>query len=492
MRIILALIFLSSTVSAQDYRGHTWVLGYSFSDTSKLIDLKFNSDKVSISSFRSDHSMAGPSITTFCDSNGKLLVYSNGCEIYNQQNEVIPNGDDLIAEYDIFGSCAAYDYAGNAHGVLFAPQPCDSSIVHLIYLDQLNENSNLISRKLLRTTVNLSDPHAPFVLEKNVLIHESLYDTGSIFMTKHNNGLDWWICLLQLQSKCFDCFHLSETGFSEPFESCTGPHWSNPNEQALGDGIGPGVFSPDGSIYVRFNFKFGLNIYDFDNRTGKLNHREQIFLKEDDFIGYVGASISPNSQYLYASAKFRLYQFDLFADEIEKTGIIVDTLDTGLSGNHFYLHSQLAPDGKIYIAGFNSPTGLHVIHKPDLQGTACDVEQLGLRFPDGVVHLAGLPNNPWYGDLPELSLCDSMVSVTDPILESQNLQVYPNPVIEYLHIAKTNFSYTNYEIRDFSGKLFLSGLARETGIDVGGLESGVYFISLSDSTQGQVKKFVKI
>jgi len=180
-----------------------------------------------------------------------------------------------------------------------------------------------------------------------------------------------------MESNCYNCFLLSEDGFSEPVISCTGPLWGKPSEQSLGGGVGPGDFSPDGRTYVRFNFEYGLNIYDFDNSTGELIHKEQIFLKEDDFLGHVGASISPNSRYLYASAEFRLYQFDLYADTIENSGQIVDTLDFNLPNNHRFRISRLAPNGKIYIAGFNSPVGLHVVHKPNLEGKACQVEQLG-------------------------------------------------------------------------------------------------------------------
>jgi len=488
MRIIIVIILISNLLSAQDNRCNTWALGFSFSDTSNLVQLDFTVDSVKLSTFQSDHSMFDPSLTTLSDATGELLLYSNGCTIYDRNQDVIPNGDSIVTDFDLIGLCETFEWTGNPEGVLFATQPCDKDLVHLIYLDLVNENFQLFSRRLLRTTINISDPDNPRVTQKNELIREGVYEDGSIFMTKHHNGLDWWICMLQLKSNCYDCLHLSENGFSEPVTSCSGPFWTGIPGSS---GIGAGGFSPDGTTYYRFNFDYGLNIYDFDSETGGLMHKEQIFLQEDDFLGHIGASVSANSRYLYASAQWRLYQFDLWADTIESSGQIVDTLDLDLPGNHLFRLSRLAPDGKIYIAGFNTLAGLHVVHNPNLEGRACNVEQLGLRFPPGISHGSGLPNNPWYGALSDTSLCDSLDSVTEES-DQVTVEVYPNPAQQMLYVSSSEPSIQRIDILDIQGSMVTSlyNGTSEATLDLNGYAAGIYFVSIYTDRGTVVKRVV--
>ena len=491
--VLLLASFQADLLAQQDKRGNTWVIGRHLSTSGELMELDFNGDSLSIDSFVSDHSMAEPSITSYSDSEGEILLYSNGCAIFNRNHQIIENGDNLATDYDLFGLCDATGYTGNTEGVMFVPDPCDDNLVHLIYLDQVIENFDWFSRKLMKTSVDVSNSDEPIVVDKNFIIYESVYEKGSLTATRHKNGKDWWICLLELKSNCYDCFQLSELGFSEPIQSCTGPFWGESSEQSLGGGVGSIAFSPDGSIYTRFNFKYGLNIYNFDNATGFLNHREQIFLEEDDFLGFVGVAISPSSQYLYASAKFRLYQFDLLVDTIEHSGQIVDTSDIELENNHVFSISKLAPDGKIYIAGFNSLAGLHVIHHPDREGLACEVEQLGLRFPEGIVHLSGLPNNPWYGEVTDTSLCDSLDAVVSIDLGS-TISLFPNPTSDAVHITiPDNLKVQHIELMDTQGRVHEQTYAvgQDVTIDLYAYPAGLYFITIDTDMGRVVKKIVK-
>ncbi len=497
MKYFLLVIILtysqSDLLSQQDKRGNTWVIGLHLSVSEELMELDFNGDSVSIETYVSDHSMAEPSITSYCNSDGEILLYSNGCAIYDRNHKLLENGDNLAIDYDLFGLCESIGYTGNTEGVMFVPHPCNDNLVHLIYLDQVTENFDLLSRKLMVTSVDISSPNKPIVVDKNRIIYEGVFEKGSLAITKHQNGKDWWICLLELKSNCYDCFQLSELGFSAPVKTCTGPFWGESSEQSLGDGVGPIVFSPNGSSYVRFNFEYGLNIYDFNNATGILDHREQIFLEEDDFLGFVGAAISPSSQYLYASAKFRLYQFDLFADTIEHTGQIVDTSDIELENNHTFRLSRLAPDGKIYIAGFNSLAGLHVIHHPDREGLACEVEQLGLRFPEGIIHLSGLPNNPWYGEVTDTSLCDSLDAVVSIDLGS-TISLFPNPTSDAVHITiPDNLKVQHIELMDTQGRVQEQtySVGSDVMIDLYAYPAGLYFITIDTDMGRVVKKIVK-
>ena len=114
--------------------------------------------------FPSDHSMAQPSITSISDVDGNLLLYSNGCAIYDRNRQVVEGGESIGIDFDLIGNCNSGFY-GNTLGTLFAPQPCNNDIVHLVYLDQVLEGPDLFSQNLLRTTIDVSDPDNPIVIE---------------------------------------------------------------------------------------------------------------------------------------------------------------------------------------------------------------------------------------------------------------------------------------------------------------------------------------
>jgi len=494
MQLLIAsiLLVLTFNINAQDKSGNVWILGFTSDPGDKLVKLDFLEDTIKVESFEATHSMADPSITTISDTDGNLLLYSNGCQIFDRNNQVIEGGESIGIDFDVFGNCRIGFY-GNSLGTLLAPQPCNNDIVHLIYLDQVSENHSFFSRRLLTTIIDVSDPDAPFVIEKHRVINESTYDVGAVGMTQHANGLDWWICLLQLNTNCYDCVQLSESGFSEPVTSCTGPVWGFPDQPSLGEGVGTFAFSPDGSAYVRFNHGFGLSVYEFDNNTGSMILKEQICRKDSgELLGIAGVSISPNSQYLYVSALDTLYQYDLFADSITETAQVVGILDLTVPNTTVFRYSSLAPDGKLYIAGVSSRNGLHVVHEPNRKGLDCNVEQLGFLFPENVRHFSGIPNNPWYGKLPNESLCDSLVSVQEIDLYTQ-VDVFPNPASSRLTISSPELGIQRVDILDVQGQTQTQHYdnSREIQYDLQGYVSGLYFFSV-DTEKGQVVKKVVV
>ena len=158
--------------------------------------------------------------------------------------------------------------------------------------------------------------------------------------------------------------------------------------------------------------------------------------------------------------------------------------------------SRLAPDGKIYIAGFTSLDGIHVIHNPDLKGEACDVEQLGLRFPLDMDHLSGLPNNPWYGTLPDNTLCDSLLSVS--VNEVSNLgkeiTLHPNPTQDQVTLtAPPDLLIDRIELLDTQGRTHNSFYenSSEVRLDLSGYPTGLYFVSIYTEKGRVVKKIVR-
>ena len=173
-------------------------------------------------------------------------------------------------------------------------------------------------------------------------------------------------------------------------------------------------FSQDGSKYVIVEGKLisgpvEVHLYDFDRCTGLLSNPQYWTIPISPIFAE-GCAISPNSRYLYASAYTELWQYDLWADDVEASGILVGEYDGFLVHNFFTTHfyqAELAPDGKIYITCTNGVRYMHVIHNPDEAGLACNFEQRGLYLPTHNSFAA--PNWPNYrlGPL-DGSPCDTL------------------------------------------------------------------------------------
>ncbi|MBX2928395.1 MAG: hypothetical protein KF852_11210 [Saprospiraceae bacterium] len=108
------------------------------------------------------------------------------------------------------------------------------------------------------------------------------------------------------------------------------------------------------------------------------------------FVG--GSSRTPNSRYLYIPAEYNVYQFDLWAADIDASRITVAEYD-GFSLPYqttFFRHSW-PRTAKYTSTLLAAVTVLHVIHHPDEPGLACEVEQHGVSLP--YYHLAPCPTS---------------------------------------------------------------------------------------------------
>ncbi|KGE85080.1 PKD domain-containing protein [Phaeodactylibacter xiamenensis] len=239
-------------------------------------------------------------------------------------------------------------------------------------------------------------------LRKELLLSDTL-DYGKLSACRHANGRDWWVILPAFNSNLYYRYLLTPSGIDLVGVQEIG--------EAVPTGLGQALFSPDGTKHIRFN---GISeqagefttIYDFDRCTGLLSN----FLQFNYPIGGSGggAFISKNARYLYTSSTTTLYQYDLWAEDIEATRTLVADYDGHLDPlPTTFFQGQLAPDGKIYIASNNGVTSLHVIHNPDADCPDCRIEQHGIELP--TFNAFSIPNQPNYRLGPiDGSPCDTL------------------------------------------------------------------------------------
>ncbi len=474
---MLVLFFLTSFAQKYD---NNWIFGlgenYIFSFENELLQVSnINSPIESIFSFFS-----------ISNAEGKLLFYTNGNIILNNENLIMVNGDSI--NYGRFWNLNDHKGYSDPTGYIILPSPDDRTKYYVIY-KRLEYDSDLEgvvhSDRFQYSIVDMTKENGlGSVIKKDQLILQDTFDNGNITACRHANGRDWWLINRKYNSNSFLKFLLDPSGINIADTTIVGNKSLN--------GLGQSVFTPNGRKYIDYNGHDAekgmfLDIYDFDRCTGELSNPIQ-FNYLDTTVWSGGVAVSSNSRFLYLSNTLRLYQFDLWADDIIgsiDTIAEYESIDSFPFFSHFYL-PHLAPDGKIYMSSKNGVSSLHVIHEPNKKGKACNFVQSGLQL-DRTIGF-GMPNFPNFRlyDVPD-SPCDTL-GINDPVSSSHELsknyqlKIYPNPATDIINIEiKNPLINGQIVLTDLTGRTlkkwaFENQLKKE--IEVSKVPKGLYFLSV--------------
>lgn len=485
--LLFALIILfASDLEGQNKRDYQWIIGY---DTSQLdpggdaILLNFNTSILEISNIKTvDNFHMEGSNTSMCDNSGNILFYSNGCYIVNSKNEIMMNGDSINPGFmqDVW---CPFGGSWMKQGVIAIPAP-ENNCLHYVFNLDLDQPyildtmyAGLAPQRLFYQTIDMTqDSGYGAVIQKNQIAVQDTFSRGNIQAVRHANGIDWWVIVPKSHSNCYFLVPVTAEGVQTAQLKCSGINWTD-------DDSGQAVFSPDGNKYVRFNWWNGLNIFDFNNETGELSNPIVLEFPNDTINATSGVAISPNSRFLYVSARKKVYQFDLQAVDIESSKILIAEWDgyTNPAATLFYL-SALGPDGKIYISSTGSTKNLHVIHNPDMHGLDCNLEQHGIELPSW--NFASIPNLPHYANQSTPMDCDSIVNTSSISKSLEKIEVYPNPTKDYITIELNEIEKDVYlELYDLLGqkKLETQLVNKINQINLSVLEVGFYIIKISSN-----------
>ncbi|MEM8526032.1 MAG: T9SS type A sorting domain-containing protein [Bacteroidota bacterium] len=391
---------------------------------------------------------------SMCDAEGNYLFSSNGTRIYNTVHEWMEGGKNLnVNEYNGYLL---------PQGVLSLPHPRDSNIYAFFH------GRKGYSVQITQTWYSEIDMRKNEGLGAVTSMESLIQDTllyGQITAVKHGNGRDWWI---PFQHYCLEREGCKNNFF---YKILLNPDKVEISSQAITDslltdtGLGQAVFTPDGTKYIASEAdEFGepayIDIYNFDRCTGELGERKRIetIVSDRENLGGSGLIVSPNSRFIYFVRWTKIFQYDLWAEDIQASEILVAEYDGFV--NIFptrFLRGQLASDNKIYLNTTNETRYLHVIHNPNEKGLACNVEQHGIKLP--TYNSFSLPNHPNYRlGAWEGSPCDTIESVNvsnTNIFEKASIDLYPNPTNDVLNIEiNTSTPYQSMEIQiyDLLGK----------------------------------------
>lgn len=408
---IIYLLCISTLLFAQKH-DNIWVLGYYGQNPHPILGgmiIDFNETPPLISDIDTgmDFNFTNASIS---DAEGNLLFYTNGIYIADASHEVMENGDSI----NNMGISQQYSSTGLPipQGALILPFPENDSLYYVFHVPVIPDTNGLDAFifKLNYSVVNVNKNNGNgSVIDKDVTIISDTLGFGKLTACKHANGRDWWILVRKDERFSRDVYRLLLTpqGVFNVGKQDAGPEIIYPN-----GAVGNVVFSPDGTKYVsheiRFNPLNATDIYDFDRCTGELQHLEH-FTMDDSIFLTGGASVSPDSRFLYIVTNVSIFQFDLWAADIEATRNVVAEYD-GFIGYPYpskFGIPQIGPNGKILIASYATDTFMHVINTPNQPGLGSRVAQHSLGLPN--LNDKSIPNFPNYrlGPL-DGSPCDTL------------------------------------------------------------------------------------
>ncbi len=477
-KIIVILILLQTIVCnnifAQSKRNNEWVTGrgtrIQFINNSIVTKLNW---------------ALGPWLPYFtggnsniCDTNGNLILCSDGFNIYDSVGNYIDEGDTLVPVdyYNHYDRWSSYSQSS-----IFLPM--DSNKYY--FITPTNSAGNLCyschNDAMIYSVIDMNaNGGAGKVVQRMIpFATNGQFRKTQMMACRHSNGKDWWLLKQAGDSNRIHKFRFTQDSvYNEGYQQFDEPIWG------AWDIEGQSCFSKDGSKYASSshgNSNGKVFLADFDRCLGVLSNPKVITMPtgsqynpnapSDSEKLAKGVAFSPNNTFLYVIGQFNIWQFD-FADS---SWFHVSGLDTTPQAFQQYEASYYGADGKLYIGNFGGQSKqMSRIDNPDIKGAGCNFCQRCLRLDSlGIYAAAGTPPC-----MPNYSLgADSCwpVGITQYINEKTQLEVYPNPTSSTLYIKST--SNSKRELFNSIGQLLFT--TKENEIDVSKYSKGVYYLKVA-------------
>jgi hypothetical protein len=410
---ILFFIFFLFRIdsSAQEKYDYYWLFGGNSSPTSNPkfwgMEMDFNKKPIEIIAKNRSQTLTNNN-ACISDKNGKLLMYTAGCHIWDKRHEKMPNG--------IINSGVAWnelclrggDYRAS-NGTLMLPKFKNNNQYFILHkftdFDKDPIYKGALDIKLMYSVVDITSNQGfgdLIKVDQDLVV--AFLSGGDLTAIKHADLDSWWVLTA---GRVNDKYYLARLG-DEGLMSM--------NTQSIGrimpyldDGGSMSIFSPTGKFYARLTPSDGLYLMDFDRINGTLSNFKHLLTGSETNDHTVSLAFSSNSRFLYLIFRKDLYQVDVTANDLQSSLIHIDTWDGWVDGTIWeaaFGKARLAPDCKIYMATGTSNLVMHVIHNPNEKGKACNFKQHDIMLP--AWNHASLPNLVNYR-LDTGPVCDSSI-----------------------------------------------------------------------------------
>ena len=477
-------LYISNTISAQYKQDYVWLYG-----VNTRMEINFNNNSVALNPRQNAFSIDSAN-ASICDDDGQLLLYSNGCNIANGEDEIIINGDSINQGEGLYNEDCGNGQSG-VQDILLLPWPKDSSKYILLHkpINELTsqEYSTLLMYSVIEKTEGIEE-----VIVKNQIYHEGIFLRYYLTAINHRNGIDWWIIQPSKDTNIYNIFLFDSSGIKLTHEQEIGNVYS---EGASASGTAR--FSPDGKMYATYNYQDELQLFDFDRETGLLSNHRHLIVDESEELAFSSVEWSSNSRFIYCATTYRLYQIDTWAENLEEGTELIATW-SGLSDPfaNVYFLMALAPDCRIYMRSTGGSKSFHVVHYPDRKGEACGFVEASFPLPaDG--GFANWPNHPRWRVDQEMK-CDSSILTMfgKPVYYQEELDLYPNPTRDRVRVQlPTTYDVGQLNVYDMEGRLVLEKSILQAGekeldLDIQGLEAGTYMVEWLPSDNRERKVWI--
>ena len=322
---------------------------------------------------------------------GQLLFYTDARNVWNANNQVMPNGANLLGGY--FTSCT--------QGALIVPFPDDNQRYYLFTLDELEvEPGNPVVDDGLRYSVvdmtlngGLGD-----VQTSNMNTQLATDLTEKLIVIRSIDIQGFWVVAHKRNTNQFLAWKIDACGVSaQPVVSAVGSNFINIPSIGYNEGwSGAMDASPDGNrIGMPVDFSTRLEFFDFNKTTGIVSNPLTVNVTDDataPFLRKYGACFSPDGSKFYYSNTNSVYQLDLStytsAAIASSHTLIYSTMFQPIAYPCFQI--EQAPNNKLYVAVGNSPR-LDEISNPNALGLSCGYAVNAVNLTPGVCQL-GLPD----------------------------------------------------------------------------------------------------
>lgn len=500
-RIILINFILLATYSlfSQNKSGYRWIVGnnisygvFDGSPNPPLVGQLFTNMSPA---FPYVIASAGSNI---CDSaTGKFLFMSNAMRIWDTAGNIMINGDSLQPLKIYTQNTPAVQ--GQTQGSLILPKGSNGefyvfistvsdSLYNALWVPDIKTPFDELRYNVVN--MNLNGGLGAVTVKNKTLLKNTEMVRTKMQACRHANGYDWWL-LKQTGygANTIKRFLVTKDSIYGPFtQSFPSPDWGQY------DATGQICFSTDGNKFASIQGKCNsLFIADFDRCSGELSNPKVFNIPIDSTTipnplpQYLmdslsnGVCFSPNSNYIYISRRYNIYQFEFDEPDSNLAWVrIQHGPDTSYQKFQYYGHLYIGPNDRIYIGNWGgSAKQFSVIDFPDVKGLGCGFCRKCFRFENAFGGLNAPPNMPDYTLGADLSkVCWPLGS--NEIFETIDiLEIFPNPTSKLINI-KTE-SKAKRQLFNSIGQLLFTTV--ENQINLSKYSSGIYYIKVGNKVR---------